>query len=243
MITSLYTTKGGAGKSSSIICLCSAIAEQNARGGTEQHRVCVVDADPQGSVMLFNNDRVDKGLPAHGIDFVQLLPDENSQVEVQKLADEYDHVLIDLPGYYTDELAVMAMQSHVVLVPTGLTKQEVLPALDTMEQLQDLAEQFDFAQKSLLLLTKGHRDFQFEQVSAKAIYRELVSAGYPITEAKLSDENAVALMGDSGIYLFEMEQEGGKSKSHRRSQENARLLWAEVLAYGRAVEAEENSNG
>jgi cellulose biosynthesis protein BcsQ len=227
MIITLLNTKGGVGKSSSVVALAGAVAAQNSEN-ENQIKVCLVDADEQGTVNLFFDHRAAKGMPSYSIDLVRLEPERGSTERLLDLDDQYDYVIVDLPGNYNDELALFAMESDLIVVPVGLTKTEVRPAYLLMHQINDLIEKYDLPTTLAIMVTRGASIYQFEPSAGKSIFQELINKGYPILNANMPQENAFRLSMDSGLYTFELEQmdrSQSASKSPARAKASADKAW------------------
>lgn len=94
------------------------------RGNT----VVVLDADRTlATVRLWADDRANAGLPV-----LPVVSGEGNLVKlIQSLADQYDHVIIDVKGGDTTELRTAAVSSDLLVAPTSGQQAD----LDSLEKL------------------------------------------------------------------------------------------------------------
>lgn len=221
MIITFHTKKGGTGKSSSILSLCSVLAEVNAARETP-YRFCVVDADETvGTCRRFDHARRKIGLPDHGITFRHMPPTAASQRTLAALRDDHQLVLVDMPGAFDAEATAFALEADLIVVPTALGVDEVGRAIEVADTFGDLVGKGGLATRIALLITRCAPTFQFETASAKQLYQHLRSSGLPVLQDVLPLEPAVRESCDGGLYLFELKQQAGRSKSAERAHANA----------------------
>ncbi len=238
MIISLYSTKGGVGKTTTAIALLGAIAEANAKlPEQERHSVLAVDADRQGTLTQFGKNREEKGAPAYGIDFIQIDPDEVEPEELRLKASHYDIAIVDLPGFYDERGTRMVLSSDVVLIPTDLGIAEVDVAFDLMNKISRLVEEYDLETKHALLITKVEPSMNFINKFQKMIFGTTIEAGYAILDAKMSLLAAHKNTKNFASYAFEQAAEDPASKGISWASDEGRGLLQAAINY-KLVEGE-----
>jgi chromosome partitioning protein len=129
MIITFASQKGGAGKSTLSIHLAHAIATNN-------RRVLVVDADPQGSAQNWAAARDDKPpFPVIGI------ARDSLHRDLPELAANYDHVVIDSPPRVSALARSAILAADLVLIPVQPSSYDIWAAAETVDLVKE-AQQF-----------------------------------------------------------------------------------------------------
>lgn len=129
MIISCISYKGGVGKStiSQNLAVCFAHAGDS---------VCIVDADESQNTAYWSEMRSDD-LPT--IHVKKLTNDKRIALEVSKLYQEHDYIIIDSPPSQSVIADKIIMLSHIVLVPlTPKGSSEINTAEQFMNQVKNL---------------------------------------------------------------------------------------------------------
>lgn len=240
MITSLFTTKGGTGKSSTVIALCGAIAERNSKASEKPTTVCVVDADRQATTYDFYRYRQQQGLPNYSIDFRQLSPTSENVDELLLLNEQYDEVLVDLPGYADIKTAHFALESDVIVVPLFPSMAQVKPAVQSITEILSLVDEVDLRARTAILVTRVHPNYQFWKREVKALYGSLIEKEYPMFAAWLP-ESAVGNSADTGVYPFEMLAQGDSSAGVHNALKSSSRVWEAIKNFDIIQEDAEES--
>lgn len=98
-------TKGGSGKSTSCLVLGTALARKGAT-------VRVIDADPQGTLVSWS-----QGQSKYRDIVVSPTPGEDLTDLIDRLASEYQFVIIDVQGSANQELAAAMSRADLVVIP------------------------------------------------------------------------------------------------------------------------------
>lgn len=230
MIISFYSSKGGVGKTSSVLAFLSAVAAYNAaeQNPDEQISVLAVDSDEQGSLIKFHAERESRGLPSFGVTFTTTSNLSETAGIIENHAQNYDMVVIDFPGRYSDEYIRLALTSHVVLVPTNLELIEIQESTALYNHLQSTALAIGVASKIALLMVKIPPNANFLPVFSRYIIQTLRRQEYAILRPMLSLQQAVPNISNFGKYLFEQVIEAPNAKSPQRAVADANALFETV---------------
>lgn len=124
-IWSFVNAKGGVGKSTLTINIADRLA-------SDGHRVCVVDADPQGSVRDWQDMR---GMT----EFVVIGLDRREALRNIKLAinfNDYDYCIIDTPGRLAEIQAIAISVSNKIFIPVQPSSYDVWASADIVELIK-----------------------------------------------------------------------------------------------------------
>ncbi|QKG30272.1 AAA family ATPase [Campylobacter sp. RM16187] len=112
MIISVVNEKGGSGKTTIAINLAFKLANE----GVD---VMLIDADPQKSVEVVLDYRVNNGLdlPFNSVSKTG----DSLAMEAKSLANKYDSIIIDTGGRDSKEMRQALLVSDIVLIPTIIT--------------------------------------------------------------------------------------------------------------------------
>jgi chromosome partitioning protein len=124
MIVAVVSQKGGVGKST----LAAAIGWELLSRGS---RVLIFDSDPQGTVRLAGEVAAEQGRAAPTI--ISLGKDMYRADQLPRLAEPFDHVIIDTPGRLGDVQRAALMVAHLALVPVGQSAADTWGATETLE--------------------------------------------------------------------------------------------------------------
>ena len=126
MIISLLNQKGGVGKTTLAVHLAAALSQK-------KKRVLLVDADPQGSCLSWVENR-EGDSPFRVIG----LPKAILHKELPKVADEYDHCVIDGPPRVYDVARSAALASDIILIPVQPSPYDVWASEEIIKIIQDV---------------------------------------------------------------------------------------------------------
>lgn len=230
MLISIYTTKGGGSKTTSTITLLSTLAQYNSVNPEKQVKVLALDLDNvQGSLAKFAQTRMQYERPDHNITFMSEDPTTLTPSRFAELSNGYDVTIVDVPGFYHEGALRSILISDVIIVPSNLSVIEYAEANDCLNTLTELREKTGVPGYQALLLTRTSPVLNMTPKFSKILFKEMLESPYPILNAKLSLTYAYQLQMDYGAYLFELEDDGGKSVY--KALEEANCLLQAVTNY------------
>ena len=172
MIVSLYSTKGGCGKSTLAVCL--------AAYWSQTKKTVLLDADPQASLSVCREEVV--GVP--------VFQDTSKGIgkTIAKLAAEYERVVIDTAGYRRRKNMEALAHSDFVLIPckpSPFDLREAMGAVELLREIADTRERKGSPPRYAVVLTMAQRT----AVSAQ-IRDELEQSGIPFMSAQIGQRVA-----------------------------------------------------
>ncbi len=172
MIVSLYSTKGGCGKSTLAVCL--------AAYWSQTKKTVLLDADPQASLSLCRQEVL----------HVPVFEDTSKGIgkTIAKLAGEYERVVIDTAGYRRRKNIEALAHSDFVLIPCKPSPFDVREAMEAVTLLREIADAKERKRAPLryaIVLTMAQRT----AVSAQ-IREELEHSGVPFMSAQIGQRVA-----------------------------------------------------
>ena len=172
MIVSLYSTKGGCGKSTLAVCL--------AAYWSQSKKTVLLDADPQASLSLCRQEVL----------HVPVFEDTSKGIgkTIAKLAEEYERVVVDTAGYRRRKSVEALEHSDFVLIPCKPSPFDVREAMEAVELLREIAAEKERKRAPLryaIVLTMAQRT----AVSAQ-IREELENSGVPFMSAQIGQRVA-----------------------------------------------------
>ena len=182
MIVSLYSTKGGCGKSTLAVCL--------AAYWSQSKKTVLLDADPQASLSICRQEVL----------HVPVMEDTGKGIgkTIAKLAAEYDRVVIDTAGYRRRKNTEALVHSDFVLIPCKPSPFDVREALAAVEVLREIGaskERRGAPLRYAIVLTMAQRTavsaqfreqleqsgapFMSTQIGQRVAFVETPTAGFP----------------------------------------------------------------
>lgn len=217
MILSLVAEKGGCAKSSCAIAIAS---ELHARG----HRVLLVDADPQGTARVTGEVAAERGAPAPTV--IAMGKDLHRPDQLPRLAQAFDHVVIDTPGRADGVQMAALLVADVALVPVGQSAADawgITATLRLVEQAQVVRPDL----RAALLITR-----KLPRTSLGKSAREVLEpSGLPVLATETTYRVAWQECLAAGVGVAQYAPKD-------RAAEEARALVDEVLAFAGVASAE-----
>lgn len=172
MIVSLYSTKGGCGKSTLAVCL--------AAYWSQTKKTALLDADPQASLSVCRQESVQ----------VPVFEDTSKGIgkTIARLAAEYERVVVDTAGYRRRKNMEALAHSDFVLIPCKPSPFDLKEAMEAVELLREVVgakERKGAPPRYAVVLTMAQRT----AVSAQ-IREELEQSGVPFMSAQIGQRVA-----------------------------------------------------
>jgi len=172
MIVSLYSTKGGCGKSTLAVCL--------AAYWSQTKKTALLDADPQASLSLCSPEALR----------VPVFADTSKDIgkTITRLAGEYERIVIDTAGYRRRKNVEALAHSDFVLIPckpSPFDLREAMEAVDLLREIDGGAKRKGAGPRYAVVLTMAQRT----AVSAQ-IRQDLEKSGVPFMSAQIGQRVA-----------------------------------------------------
>ncbi len=172
MIVSLYSTKGGCGKSTLAVCL--------AAYWSQSKKTALLDADPQASLSICRQEVL----------HVPIFQDTSKDIgkTIAKLSREYERVVIDTAGYRRRKNMEALAHSDFVLIPCKPSPFDLREAMEAVGLLREIADTKGSKRSPpqyAVVLTMAQRT----AVSAQ-IREELQDSGVPFMSAQVGQRVA-----------------------------------------------------
>jgi chromosome partitioning protein len=124
MVISLINQKGGVGKTTTAINIASALS-------LRKHKVLMVDADPQGSVLQWQSTGANRDF-----EVVQLsMPELSAKIGNHRAA--FDHVVIDSPPALSHISREIAASSDLAIIPIAPSSLDIWSSRETIQLVAD----------------------------------------------------------------------------------------------------------
>jgi len=180
MIVTLYSTKGGCGKTTLALCLATYWAQKC--------RTVLVDADPQASLELCGKETLD----------VPVVPDTSEDVgrTIGRLAKDYEHVIVDTAGFKRKKNLEALTQADFVLIPCKPSPLDVREARAAVALVREIGESKQRKHRPLhhgIVLTMAQRTAITAQIR-----QDLIASGMPIMSAQIGQRVAFVEMPIAG---------------------------------------------
>jgi len=188
-VVSFVTMKGGSGKSTSAMCLA-------AHWHKADVRVALIDADPAGTLVRW----IETGDDLADLQAVATAPDVVGTQIDRLLADGFQRIIIDTPGFRSHATDDAIRGSDLVLVPMRPSPVDYQVAVDTVELIDQItAGQASWSGTVRFLLSQTIRG----SVIARHMRAQMEAAGFQPLSTELSSRvvyGEAALAGSAPSY-------------------------------------------
>ncbi|AFY71963.1 plasmid segregation oscillating ATPase ParF (plasmid) [Thalassoporum mexicanum PCC 7367] len=194
-------TKGGVGKSTIAISLTILRAAQG-------KDVLLVDADDQGTASDFTAVRNETLSDSSGAGYTSIkLHGAAVRTEVQRLAQKYDDIMIDVGGRDTTGQRAALSIADIVVIPFLPASFDIW-ALEIMSGLLEEAHAFNDRLKAIAILNRADPQGKDNQEAA-AVAKELKSLTY--LDAPLGNRKAFRNAASQGLSVTELRPKDAKA--------------------------------
>ena len=170
-VISACSTKGGVGKTTTVICL----ADTFARGGGS---CAILDADPNGHIQTWRSRAPEDCT----IDVITDLNENNLLDRISEAASKYQLVIVDLEGAASQSVTYAIAESDLVLIPTKVSGMDLQEVFRTYEVVQRVEKMQRRKIPARALFTQMAPLFSRVAVHAR---QEIQSAGVPVLETEI----------------------------------------------------------
>ncbi|MDX6749609.1 ParA family partition ATPase [Geminicoccaceae bacterium 1502E] len=200
-VVTIAQQKGGAGKTTVVVQLATALAAQG-------RRIAVVDIDPQASLTGWMRLREEGLREVPGLRFATV-GGWRLSVELDRLAREADLVLVDTPPHAETDARLAVRDARLVLVPCQPSPPDLWASRATFE----LAAKE--GREALLVLNRVPPRGR----SVEEARRAVEEAGWPMLEASLGNRQGFVQSFGRGLGAVEGEPRGAAAEEARRLAE------------------------
>ncbi len=182
-VISFISRKGGTGKTTTAINLATMLFNLG-------HKLALIETDLNYTLNTLRQMELYKTGAKDANIFPILASDDKSVTQlIQSLQAEakLDFIIVDSAGKNTDEhIKKLSIESHMVIVPTSLTQNDLLVTFQTVEDIKP-ARQFNAQLKIVVLPNRVHASTKKETISAS-----LEQLDAHITQERITQKNAYA---------------------------------------------------
>ena len=216
-VISIGNPKGGAGKTT----LALVLADQLAANGAH---VAVIDADPNAIIAKWAAKREAKGaaMPYR----VVARPTEAEMIKtIDRLASEYDIVIIDLEGAASRMTSRALARSHLVLIPFNQSPIDAELAASAVALIAEEAEALN--SRIPFRLVRSRDSAAITTKSSKRIAQAIKGADMPLLRVGLVERAAYRDIYEFGALLSELDP--GVTSGLEKARDNAQQLAEAVV--------------
>lgn len=225
-VVSVANPKGGSGKTTLVMVLAQELILHGAK-------VAVIDADPNGIIAKWANQRIDDGVE---VPFTVVAgPKEAEMVSlVGSLSQQHQFVLIDLEGTASRMMSRAFARSNLVLIPFNPSPIDARLAADAVKLVYEEGEALERHIHFRLVCSRAPAAVVSR--SAKRIFAAIDDAGLPMLSASLVERAAYRDVFEKGATLQELDP--STTSGLPQARDNASAVAAAVVEVLREVAKE-----
>ena len=229
------STKGGAGKTTTVIGMALAFAENNIS-------VAILDADPQQHLEMFvrqwaraDKSEIEEGertMSYKGVVVVRDVDEFSVVDDIARMSDACDVVLVDLQGSANTAMFKAMTQADLVIIPVQVSRFDAHAVMRTSNQTASAAKVMRRRIPVRLLLTRTPTAIRSKALNV--LRKEFEEGNYRFLRTELMERPIVQKMTIDGL----VPRRTSDISSERNAAENFHALAAEVslILQGKEVE-------
>ena len=184
-VISACSTKGGVGKTTTVMCLADMFARQ---GGT----VAIIDADPNGHVAAWR-----ERAPADcRVEVIAGVTERDLLDRIAEAATRYQLVFVDLEGAASQAVTYAIAESDLVLIPTKISGMDLQEVFRTYEVVRRAEKMLKRAIPARALFTQMSPLMSRVAAHARA---EIQAAGVPVLAREIIQRAAYQSIHFTGL--------------------------------------------
>lgn len=196
-VIGILNQKGGVGKTTLSVNVASELARR-------EYKVLLIDADPQGSALMWNSARQDEEplFPVVG------MPCPTLHRDIRSFKDNYDYIIVDGAPRVTDLARSAIMASDLIMIPVQPSPYDIWAADEIVKIVQDC----QVMREDLKMMFVINR-----RIANTAISRDVMDAlatfeGVPVALAHIAQRVVYAESAAQGKAVFEVEAKSSAAK-------------------------------
>jgi chromosome partitioning protein len=183
-VVSACSTKGGVGKTTTVICLADAFART---GG----RCAIIDADPNGHIQSWR----DRAGADCTVDVITEVTEKTILDQISEAAGRYQVVFVDLEGAASQAVTYAIAESDLVIIPTKVSGMDLQEVFRTYEVVQRAERMLKRPIAARVLLTQMSPLMSRVALHARS---EIQAAALPVMQTEIISRAAYQSMHFTG---------------------------------------------
>ena len=207
MIISILNLRGGSGKTTIATNLAYAIHKLG-------FKVCLVDADPQGSARDWHEAGHGEILPVIGFDR------ETIQADIRQIRDVYDHIVIDGAPRVSLSSAGAVRISDMVIIPVQPSPYDVWACRDIVEAVKVQQELNDGALEAHFVISRAIKNTNI----SRDVFDAIAEFKLPVLASRTTQSVAYPVTARDGKTVFHGVSDSSKNEISEMANEVLTIL-------------------